>query len=57
MRYIVYINDAGLKLGEIIQKEKPDFTLIHQKSFSSVDYSAIDKQYIENHIEEIYTKV
>ena len=42
MRYIVYINDAGLKLGEIIQKEKPDFTLIHQKSFSSVDYSAID---------------
>lgn len=42
MRYIVYINDAGLKLGEIIQKEKPDFTLIHQKSFSSVDYTAID---------------
>lgn len=42
MRYIVYINDAGLKLGEIIQKEKPDFTLIQQKSFSSVDYTAID---------------
>src|SRR5574344_1012006 len=42
MRYIVDINDAGLKLGEIIQKEKPDFTLIHQKSFSSVDYTAID---------------
>ena len=42
MRYIVYINDAGLKLGEIIQKEKPDFTLIHQKFFSSVDYTAID---------------
>lgn len=42
MKYIVYINDAGLKLGEIIRKEKPDYVLIDQKTFSSVDYPAIE---------------
>ncbi|MDE6379875.1 MAG: precorrin-4 C(11)-methyltransferase [Muribaculaceae bacterium] len=42
MKYIVYINDAGLKLGEIIQKEKSDYVLIDQKTFSSVDKSAIE---------------
>ena len=39
MKYIVYINDAGLKLGEIIQKEKSDYVLIDQRAFSSVDYT------------------
>ena len=42
MKYIVYINDAGLKLGEIIQKEKSDYVLIDQRTFSSVDYLAIE---------------
>ena len=42
MKYIVYINDAGLKLGEIIQKEKSDYVLIDQREFASVDYTAIE---------------
>ena len=42
MKYIVYINDAGLKLGEIILKEKPDYVLIEQRAFSSADYHAIE---------------
>ena len=42
MKYIVYINDAGLKLGEIILKEKPDYVLIDQRAFSSADYHAIE---------------
>ena len=42
MKYIVYINDAGLKLGEIIRKEKADYILIDQKAFSSVDHHAVE---------------
>ena len=42
MKYIVYINDAGLKLGEIIRKEKSDYVLIDQKAFSSVDHHAVE---------------
>ena len=42
MKYIVYINDAGLKLGEMIQKEMTDYVLIDQRTFSSVDYSIIE---------------
>ncbi|MDE6813085.1 MAG: precorrin-4 C(11)-methyltransferase, partial [Duncaniella sp.] len=42
MKYIVYINDAGLKLGEIIRKEKSDYILIDQKAFSSVDHHAVE---------------
>ena len=42
MKYIVYINDAGIKLGEKIRKEKPDYVLIDQRAFSSVDYTAIE---------------
>ena len=42
MKYIVYINDAGFKLGEIIQKEKSDYLLIDQRTFSSLDYPAIE---------------
>ena len=42
MKYIVYINDAGLKLGEIIRKEKSDYLLIDQRTFSSLDYPAIE---------------
>lgn len=42
MKYIVYISDAGFKLGEIIQKEKSDYLLIDQRTFSSLDYTAIE---------------
>ena len=42
MKYIIYINDAGFKLGEIIQKEKSDYLLIDQRTFSSLDYPAIE---------------
>ena len=42
MKYIVYISDAGFKLGEIIQKEKSDYLLIDQRTFSSLDYPAIE---------------
>ena len=42
MKYIVYINDAGLKLGEIIRKEKSDYVLIDQKAFYSVDHHAVE---------------
>lgn len=42
MKYIIYINDAGFKLGEIIQKEKSDYLLIDQRTFSSLDYTAIE---------------
>ena len=42
MKYIVYVNDAGFKLGEIINKEKSDYELIDQRTFSSVDYPAIE---------------
>ena len=42
MKYIVYINDAGLKLGEIIRKEKSDYLLIDQRTFSSVDHHAVE---------------
>ena len=42
MKYIVYINDAGLKLGEIIRKEKSDYILIDQKAFSSVDHHTVE---------------
>ena len=42
MKYIVYINDAGLKLGEMIQKEMTDYVLIDQRTFSSTDYSIIE---------------
>ena len=42
MKYIIYISDAGFKLGEIIQKEKSDYLLIDQRTFSSLDYPAIE---------------
>ncbi len=42
MKYIVYLNDAGLKLGEVIQKEKSDYALIDQRTFYSADCSAIE---------------
>ena len=42
MKYIVYVNEAGFKLGEIINKEKSDYELIDQRTFSSVDYPAIE---------------
>ena len=42
MKYIIYISDAGFKLGEIIQKEKSDYLLIDQRTFSSLDYTAIE---------------
>ncbi len=42
MKYIIYISDAGFKLGEIIQKEKSDYLLIDQSTFSSLDYTAIE---------------
>lgn len=42
MRYIIYVNENGRKLGEIISREKPEFTLIEHKEFVSVDFSAID---------------
>ena len=42
MKYIIYINDAGFKLGEIIQKEKSDYLLIDQRTFSSLDYPEIE---------------
>jgi precorrin-4 C11-methyltransferase len=42
MKYIVYVNEAGLNLGNVIQKEKPDYILIDQRKFSSVDYSGVE---------------
>lgn len=42
MKYIVYINETGYKLGEKIQREKPDFTLIAQRDFSSTDFSTVE---------------
>jgi precorrin-4 C11-methyltransferase len=42
MKYIVYVNEAGLNLGNVIQKEKPDYILIDQREFSSVDYSGVE---------------
>lgn len=39
MKYIVYINEAGRRLGETILREKPDFRLIDKKGFSHADYS------------------
>ncbi len=37
MKYITYINDAGRKLGETIQREMPEFSLIEQKEFPATD--------------------
>ncbi len=42
MKYIVYINEAGHKLGEIIRREKPDYLLVEPKDITSTDYSAIE---------------
>ncbi len=42
MKYIVYVNDAGHKLGEVIKKELPDFTLIEYKEMPDIDYSVIE---------------
>lgn len=42
MRYIIYINEAGRKLGETIQREMPEFSLIGQKEFSTIDVSSIE---------------
>lgn len=42
MKYIVYINEAGRKLGETIQREKPDYALIDQREFASVEYARLE---------------
>lgn len=36
MKYIIYINETGRRLGEIIQKEAPDFTLMSQNDFMAM---------------------
>lgn len=36
MKYIIYINETGRRLGEIIHKEAPDFTLMSQKDFMAM---------------------
>ena len=42
MKYIIFINDAGRKLGETIQSELPEFTLISQKEVLASDFSSIE---------------
>lgn len=42
MKYIVYVNEAGCNLGNVIQKEKTDYILIDQKQLSSVGNSGIE---------------
>lgn len=42
MKYITYINDAGRKLGETIQREMPEFSLIEQKEFPATDFSSVN---------------
>jgi precorrin-4 C11-methyltransferase len=42
MKYIIYINEAGHKLGETIQREMPEFSLIEQKEFRATDFSSIE---------------
>ncbi len=39
MKYIIYINEAGRKLGATIQREKPDYILIDHRDFSSTDHA------------------
>lgn len=42
MKYIVFINETGRRLGDMIKGEKPDFILIDQKGFSTLDFSSIE---------------
>ncbi len=42
MKYILYINDAGRRLGETLQREMTEFSLIEQREFISCDSSSIE---------------